>query len=141
EPWFLKRIVGLIVMDPLAGLYCTRYAVVSPNGLQHVRRLSLRSDHMGPIGQFFKAYRQSRSLVNSSSACVRRNIFDNIQGFPEGAVVGEDVYVWLRISESSNVMFDATVSSIIHQDAPGRHPQRVAQYFPYYLKYYLSQQG
>lgn len=138
EPWFLEHVAGLIDLNPSAGLYSTRYAVVSPNGARKVRRLSLAPTHRGPVEDFFTAYRKSRSLVNSSSVCVRKAAFDSIGGFPTGEPVGEDVYVWLRLAEAYATVYDARVSAIIHQDAPGRMPDRVARYVPYYLSYFLS---
>lgn len=138
SPRHLEQIADLIKMNPEAGLYSCRYDVVSPSGEKVTRALSLPVTFRGEVPDFFDAYRKSRSLVNSSSACVRRECMDAIGGFPEGEPVGEDVYVWLRLAESYPVMFDARVSSTIHRDAPNRTTDRQKPAVPHYLHHFLN---
>ncbi|WP_274426442.1 glycosyltransferase family 2 protein [Chelativorans sp. YIM 93263] len=138
HPEFLTRICGLIQLNGTAGLYSCRYEIVGADGTKRLGRLSLKTSHRGEVGDFFYHYRRSRSLLNSSSVCVSKRALAESGGFPVGEAVGEDVYVWLTVARHFRVMFDARVSSTIHQDAENRTVDRLPVATPYYLRAFLS---
>lgn len=52
-------------------------------------------------------------VVNSSTACVRKESLREIGGFPGGALSGEDIYVWLRLGLLGSVVHSsATLATI-----------------------------
>jgi glycosyltransferase involved in cell wall biosynthesis len=137
-PQFLERIAALIDAQPDAGIYCCRYETISPEGDVALGALNLSRDHRGEVDRFFRAYRSSRSLLNSSNVCVRRDALEEIGGFPEGEKVGEDVFVWLTLAQRYRVMFDARISSHIYQNAVNRTIDRLPPTVPYYLRAFLA---
>lgn len=138
KPNHLRQILGLIRINPEAGIFSNRYEVTSPSGEVTTRALSLDKSFQGKVDDFFHAYQKSRSLLHSSSACVRRECVESIGGFPVGEPIGEDVYVWLRMAEEYEVMFDARIAVTHHRDAPNRTTDNHEPVIPYYLRYYLN---
>jgi glycosyltransferase involved in cell wall biosynthesis len=137
KPTHLSQIAYLISLIPDAGMFSSRYEIVTQQGETIVRALSFPETFRGELRDFFGSYHRSRSLVNSSSVCLRRDCIEEIGGFPTGQPVGEDVYVWLRMAEKYRFLIDTTVSVTIHQDAANRTEDRFNVTVPYFLRYYL----
>jgi glycosyltransferase involved in cell wall biosynthesis len=138
RPHFLTRIAGLIAQNPSAYIFSCRYETVTEKGELVLGQLNLAHDHRGLVPRFFSAYRKSRSLIHSSSVCVSKSALMEMGGFPKGENVGEDVYVWLSLALRGEVMFDAEVSSRVHQDAENRTVVRVAPKPPFFLESFLG---
>lgn len=138
HPNFLKQIADLVSLEPEAGIYCCRYETITPDGRLALGELDLSPHHYGTVSNFYRVYRCSRSFLNSSNVCVRKEVLQSIGGFPAGERIGEDVYVWLKLAQECRVLFDARVSSRIHQDAANRTVDRFPPDVPFYLRAYLQ---
>lgn len=138
SPRFLEHIDRLITACPDAAMFCARYSFVTREGDISLGTIDLAHDHVGTVDDFFRTYRKSRSFINSSNVCIRKDVFDVVGKFPEGEPIGEDVYMWLRIAEVYEVAYDATILVTIFHDAPNRTDQRLRMRVPFHLKYYLG---
>lgn len=134
---FVERMHGLATLCPQAGLLCGRYQIQDENGSRRKGSYSLPPDHFGYVGNFFRTYRESKSLVCSSSVAVRKHAILGIGGFPAEAKVGEDVFTWLEIAKHYAVAADALIcSTISHVDS--RTADRALETTPYFISQNLN---
>lgn len=138
EADYIFRLKKLIEMCPDAILYCGRYQIET-FGTRRLGSYSLSPDHFGYVRDFFETYRNSKSLVCSSSACVRKRGILLIGGFPEDKSVGEDVSTWLSLGLAGRVASDgkvcATVNVNDHRVAARSNevPHFIEKYLPPHL--------
>jgi len=67
---------------------------------------------------FIYAYSREQ-LINSSAVCVKKTPLQEIGGFPEGVLSGEDVYLWLRMALKGGVAVSRRRKAVIERAAPG----------------------
>ena len=111
------------------------------------------------IDNIMEYYSKSKWILNSSSICIHRNVFDNVGLFNEKEVLGEDLEMWIKISLKFDIYYiDSTLSNYC-LDAMNRtmkrcypkkeysHMEYLRQIQPFidkrkrrYLKKYLSSQ-
>ncbi len=82
--------------------------------------------------EFIEKY-SSHDLVNSSSACIRRDKLEAIGGFPENVRVGEDVGVWLGLALEGDVTVCFGKHAVIARREIGNSKYRPET--PFYLAY------
>ncbi len=128
---FLRRIVSLISDFPEAAIYSTGHRV---NENSVVRDVTSSSVRRGYVADFYSLSR-SVELVNSSKVVLRRDVLDEIGGFPPGVKVGEDLYVWIRAAFQRNVAYDPFVAVTIFRVFEESKKER-SKLVPYPLEYF-----
>lgn len=120
EPTFLEEMDKLIGDFPDAGIYGTNYTII--NETKHKTRVA-------PIGipdgfergyiNYCKAYSKHLGMpLTSSSACIPKNVFTEMGGFPYGITLGEDFILWVHIALKYKVAFVNKPLSNYNQDIP-----------------------
>jgi glycosyltransferase involved in cell wall biosynthesis len=97
-PQFLETILRLKEEYPQAGAYATAYRIIYPDGAVEEPDFQVfpAEQKDGIIDNYFKA---AVSLpVWSSAVAVRKNVLEEIEGFPVGETNGGDLDTWLRIA-------------------------------------------
>jgi glycosyltransferase involved in cell wall biosynthesis len=90
------------------------------------------------IDQVINILKNYRYVVSSSSACVNRIEFLGIGGFPDGAVHGEDLYLWYRLALRGSAQFSPKVCAIIHNDATFRVSANRLKEVPYHMLFFTE---
>lgn len=129
---FVERMHLLANRCPDAGLLCGRYQIEDEKGMRRIGSYSLAANHFGYVQNFFRTYRESNSLLCSSSVAVRKEVILGIGGFPTKASVGEDVFTWLEIAKCHAVAADALVCSTVSY-ADSRAVSRANGDIPYFI--------
>jgi Glycosyltransferases involved in cell wall biogenesis len=84
---------------------------------------------------FFEEYARSFALVNSSTACISRELLKSIGGFPVGITKGEDVFVWMRAVSRGGIAYSRDVCTLVNQDAENRSVLNRNGEIPYYVSW------
>ena len=93
---YLSEQKKLIEHCPEANMFCLGHKlslkdnIVIPNQGYH-------EGYMGYVDDFFKRSMKG-DLANSSKVCIKKEVLLDIGGFPEKAIVGEDLTVWCLIA-------------------------------------------
>jgi len=133
-PWHLEELNKLINSYPGYGVYSDAHEIWR-GGEVFQPRQPLTTDFMGEIEDFFGAFSKSLALVNSSTACLPRDLLLNIGGFPEGVKKGEDVYVWLKVASQKGFVYSDKVCARYNQDAQCRSNLNHSGEIPFYLEW------
>lgn len=115
-PEFLERMAWLIENYPDAGLYCTNYYYVK-HGRNNVK-LDI------PTGYFNYCREYARTMcmsATSSSACVSREILDEMGGFKPWLKLGEDFDLWIRIALKYGIAIVDEPLAYYFNDLPPAH--------------------
>lgn len=137
----LTDISELIDLDSKAGIYTKRFAEEHPDGTLALPYLALPDDFKGSIPDFFTEIARSRSLIQTSSCCLRKSALCEVGGFPVGETSGEDVFVWLEIARRHDVLFDARPTCTYRTSVPGSLGEGNDDRHPYPLKRYLKERN
>jgi glycosyltransferase involved in cell wall biosynthesis len=116
EKDFLKEIKELIEKYPEAIFYSTSHKMIDEKGNVIYPKIP---NKLGYIENFFKVFMKNYGLINSSSVCVKKSIFQEIK-FPEGEKRGEDICVWLELALSGKLAFSPKPLSIYKLNANNR---------------------
>lgn len=131
---FLITIQELIEEYPDALMYSTGH-YVNKNNLSVTEKCSgFKSDYKGYVIDFFLASTKG-SIVNSSKVCIRKKTFNKVQGFPVGALVGEDLFVWIQTALLGKVAFTSEPLVIVNQIEDSSRSKR-RNIVPYPLEFY-----
>jgi glycosyltransferase involved in cell wall biosynthesis len=122
-----------------ASFFSGTFEVVSENEALFIPPGAWVSDREQIVEDFTREYLVNTALVSSSSTCIRRVAFESTGGFPEGATLGEDVYLWLRLAESVKLCHTSQRISRVYRNADNRSLETTAESVqaPYFLCYYL----
>ena len=112
EPTFLEEVDRLINEYPEAGLYATNYVYYKP-GKTHVA-LNLLRGYMN----YPNAYLHGEMPVWTGAACLPREIFDEMRGFPIGIKLGEDFSLWAKTALNYKVAFCEKTLAFYNNDVP-----------------------
>lgn len=123
EPTFLEEMTNLISEFPDAGLYGTSYYLIK-NGRKRVAPIGLSKGFKKGYINYCKIYSQSLCMpITSSSVAIKREIFNETEGFREGITLGEDFDLWIRLAlKHPTVLINKPLSNYF-QDIP---PQKRA---------------
>lgn len=89
-----------------------------------IQKKGVISEHLAPDSElvrfftgekFFEAMARY-SLVNSSKIIVRKDQLERIGGFPPGIKYGEDLFVWIKLMQYSNLCFVNKSLVLINQE-------------------------
>lgn len=100
EPRFLEVIRSLVEKYPYAGAYGTAYKLIIPRLSLEIKPFNIFAgkNKDGLLNYIIASNKYNRSILNSSSTAVHKNILEKIGLFPEGEIIYEDIDTWLRIS-------------------------------------------
>lgn len=138
HPDFLNKIYQLVIMQPVAALYCCAFRRITASGDLQVFTSNLATNFRGKIDDFFEVYQQNRGFIHSSSAVISRAAFNKVNGFPAGVKIGEDIYLWMRLAICGVVMHDSSVAATVFQDAENRTVHVKSQPLAYHSMQFLS---
>jgi glycosyltransferase involved in cell wall biosynthesis len=122
EQEFLEIILRLSNKYPEAGLYCTAYNIVLPDGRKRKAKIKAipSSPWEGILPNYFRAAALGDPPVCASALCIPRHIFDTAGMFPVGETSGEDVDMWFRVALKYPVAFSRAIGAIYHREAANR---------------------
>ncbi len=118
-PNHIEELTRLIAHCHDAALFSTAHQI-RRDGRLIQPRLAFKLGWVGLVEDFFGAYSEGLSLVNSCTACVRKNALDSVGGFPVGIRRGEDVIAWVKLALSYPVAHSSVVTAIFNQEAVNR---------------------
>lgn len=121
KPDFLNEIDRLIHRYPQAGMYCTGYEFLYPDGqvkAANINRTARQPDQL--ISDYFEVCARGDLLVSTSSVCIPKGILESIGGFPENENMGEDQSVWSQIALRYPTAYSNRILSQYFQDTQNR---------------------
>lgn len=136
-PEIIERVINCIKAYPGLALYSCKHEIcANGNCFEPPQVFSSESSSVGLIDNYF-ARAGRYELVNSSKAVLFKPFFDKVGGFPVGAKLCEDLYLWARLFEESQFGFVDYLGVTVHQEIDiSRKARNYAQ--PYILKYYFK---
>ncbi len=109
----------LIVSFPGASVFSTAH-LIERGGTRFRPRTSYNDGWQGVVDNFFDRYARCLCLINSTTACVRREALLAVGGFPVGVRRGEDIICWINLALKFRVAHAETVTAVYYQDAVNR---------------------
>ncbi len=100
EPGYLAEIAALTAEFPGCGIYSTAFWVVDREG----RFPAPCPERRGVVDNFFRDSAHRYIAIPSASA-IPRAVFEEVDGFPPGMKIGEDLYLWIKIARRWPVCF------------------------------------
>lgn len=119
EPNHLEVLTDLIRQYPAAALYSTAHRIFR-DGEYFRPRSSYEDGWVGLVDNFFMRYAKGLSLVNSTTACVKKAVLLRKGGFPVGVRRGEDVVAWCRLAFDCPVAHAAIATAVYNHQAVNR---------------------
>lgn len=95
---FLYKMSELIKNFPDASMYSCFHKVMDSKGNFFKPKNILPNDFLGYIDDYHHLASSNMELINSSKVILRKSSFFSIGGFPEGAVITEDLYLWFLMA-------------------------------------------
>jgi len=123
--WFenhLDVLSELIEKYPKAGLFSTMHEI-RLGGTAIRPKFAYPVGYKGLVDDFFFSFSIGLSLINSSTACVKKQNFLSIGGFPEGIQRGEDLFVWIKMAHDYEIAHASVVTAVYNRDAVNRSDQ------------------
>jgi glycosyltransferase involved in cell wall biosynthesis len=130
----LEQLSILIERFPDAGLYSTAHQI-RRDGMILKPQNPFEAGWSGLVEDFFSEYSIGFALVNSSTACVRRDALIAAGGFPVGESRGEDIVAWIKLALSYPVAHYNVATVVYNQDAVSRTNELRDQDTPVSLRY------
>jgi glycosyltransferase involved in cell wall biosynthesis len=124
-PDHLRTLSELIEKWSQAVLVSTSH-MIKRDGAVYLAKSSLPSGWEGCIDNFFTAFAKDLSLVNASTACVKRRVALGLGGFPVGVKRGEDIILWVRLALHGVVAHKSVTTAVYNQVAENRCTQLLA---------------
>lgn len=118
-PNHIEKLSELLRKYPNAAL-CSTSHYIQRDGQLYAAKSALPVGWTGEVTDFFRTYAHGLSLVNSSTACVKRQALIGSGGFPVGVKRGEDIIAWVGLALSHGVAHLAVPTSVYNQDAENR---------------------
>jgi glycosyltransferase involved in cell wall biosynthesis len=118
----IDTLVRLINAYPDAGLFSTMHEILHGNKVI-IPRFAFPIGFIGYVDDFFSRFADGLSLINSTTACVRRDALLSIGGFPVGIKKGPDIITWSRLARSFEMAHTAVITAVYNRDAVNRSVQ------------------
>lgn len=118
-PEHMEQLTRLIQRYPDAALFSTAHQIRRDGHLIQPR-LAFPLGWSGVVEDFFGSYANGLSLVNSSTACVRKDALEAVGCFPVGVKRGEDVIAWVKMALAHPVAHASVVTAVFNQEAVNR---------------------
>lgn len=113
KPTFLEEMEKLIRDYPDAGLYATNFIYYKP-GKTHIEH----NKKTGYINYPELYYSTGSMPVWTGSACMPRNVFDEMGGFPVAIKLGEDFLLWAKTALHYKLAFCEKPLAYYNNDVP-----------------------
>ena len=111
---YLEEMDMLITEYPDAGLYATNFVYYKP-GKTRIEHQNVRTGYINYPEVY---YRTGSMPVWTGAACMSRNVFDKMGGFPEWIKLGEDFLLWAKIAVHYKVAFCEKPLASYNNDVP-----------------------
>jgi glycosyltransferase involved in cell wall biosynthesis len=120
EENFLQEIRDLIDRYPDAAFYSTASKSIDEAGNIIKNDVGYDEEFRGLIDNLPDVYNKHYGILNASSVCIRKSLFDRGVKFKEGVRRGGDIAYWLELSLQGPLAFSAKPLSIYRLDASNR---------------------
>lgn len=124
-PNHIESLLQVIQAYPDVGLVSTQHEIFE-SGIRSLPRCAYAGGVVCQVDDFYLRFAHGLSLVNSSTACVRRNAVELLGGFPENIRIGEDIILWVKLFERFGMAHIGTVSAVYQRDAVNRSTEITA---------------
>ena len=116
HPNYLENIFSLYRIYPDAGLYFTKIELKYKNKTipQKFKNLP-NKDFNGLIDNIFKFYLIEDKIIYTSSVAMRKEVFNEFNGFSLSQQWGEDQDLWFRIASRYPIAYSSNICSIINR--------------------------
>ena len=118
-PEHLDELTRLIQAHPQADVLSTSH-LIWRDGQMYRAKTSLPPEWRGELPDFFEQYAQGLSIINSSTACVRRSAVLAVGGFPVGIKRGPDVMTWINLALQGRAAHANVTTAVYNQAAVNR---------------------
>jgi len=127
EPHFLAEIVNMYSEHPEADCFTTSYQFVVGRGRYHNPKIRFkkRMRTSGLLDDYFEVSARGDLPFMMSSFCIKRDIFNQFHGFPEGVTMGEDQDLFVRAALNGRIAYSPSVLAFYHLDSSNRACQRI----------------
>jgi Glycosyltransferases, probably involved in cell wall biogenesis len=115
-PTFLEEMHKLITEYPDAGIYGTSYFLVK-NEKNKVAPIALDNGFEKGYIDYIQVYSRFLCMpLSTGTVCVKKSVFEEMQGFKPQLKIGEDFDLWLRIALKYKVAFVNKQLAYYNQD-------------------------
>ena len=135
-PQFIEKSLALTSDYPDANLYCFAHEVNDPQVGIFKRKHAFPLGFRGYVDDFFESSIKGE-IANSSKVTVRKQALIDIGGYPEGANICEDIFVWMKLAMNGKVVFDSYVATLVNQFPDKSRNYRYTQ-IPYPIVYFTE---
>ena len=105
SPTFLEEMKSLIEDFPEGALYASSYYKVK-NGKNITAKIGVSADFKRGYFDYIQTYVNSIWMpITSISAVIKKDVFNEMQGFKSTLKLGEDFDLWLRIAMKHKIVF------------------------------------
>ena len=101
----LSTLIRLAEEYPEAGIYATAYTIVTCDQELFPNFEVPAVPWEGIVLDYFKCVALGDNIVNSSTAAIKKSVFNDVGGFPERVRMAEDQDMWLRAALKYHVCF------------------------------------
>lgn len=122
EPEFLSVIYELTRSYPEAGAFASGY-FVKQSGKEATTAFFPNVPHGrqgGIISSYFAVAANGKNPMWSSAVCLRKSTLVELDGFPEGVRVLEDLHLWARVAMAVPIAYNARPLATYFRDAENR---------------------
>lgn len=130
EPDHLATLARLIKNYPECRIYSTCYmlqindkAPTKPNVAYHL--LPFNGQPEGVMDNYYEVATGINAPVNMSTFAVRKDLLQEIGGFPTGIPSGEDILTLARLNRTSNIAYSTLHTSIVHLIYTGKNARPI----------------
>lgn len=134
EPCFLEEMLALIYEFPDASMYSSFHFVRDGDGNYFKPQSVLPHDFKGYVEDYFLISKKM-PIVNSSKVILRKEDFLTVGGFPEGAVLTEDLFLWFKMALDFKVAFLNKALVVVNQ-VPDSSRRARNNKVPFIIQYY-----
>lgn len=118
-PNHIEALTQVIHSYPALGLVSTQHEIVQ-DGVRSRPRSAYPLGGMYKVDDFYRRFAVGLSLVNSSTACAKREALLDIGGFPVDVRIGPDIITWIKLFERFGMAHIGIVSAVWQRDAVNR---------------------
>lgn len=117
RPAFLETVLRLRGRWPAAGAYACAFSLVDPRGVE--KEMTFRALPPFPWEGLIPDYFESAiglQPVCSSAVAVPKLVLEELGGFREERLPGEDIELWFRIALGRSIAFSSVHGAVYHRD-------------------------
>jgi glycosyltransferase involved in cell wall biosynthesis len=131
---FIYNVKKVIQMNQDISLVTCKHRICDEILGSYIPKQYFGSNEIGLVNNYLLLSRDNE-VVNSSKVVVNKLYFEKVGGFPEDAIVAEDLYLWIRLSECAPIGYCNKLLATIYQAPDHSRNSRVGQ-VPYPITYY-----